>query len=488
MAVGHRVVDLLLHMRLAVLGVFVLACGDVSGGPQPLDLSALQDPAACQSCHPDHFREWSGSMHAYAAQDPVFLAMNARGQRETHGALGTFCVNCHAPVAVREGLTTDGLNLASLPAAKKGVTCYFCHSAAAINGTHDNPLVLTNDGSLFGPFANPAPGAPHRSSRSPHFDDTSPASAAMCGACHDIVTPAGAPLERTFSEWQGTLFSVPPNGLSCQACHMAGRDGPASTVSSVSRRLHSHTFAGLDLAIDQAFPERAAQEAHVQELLDTTLQSSLCLDTASRTFQVVLENVGAGHGFPSGSSADRRAWVEVAARVGDTTIFSTGQQRGTELVAGNDPDLWLMRDCLFDGAGAEKHMFWEAAAISTSELPGSVVMTLSDPSSFSRTHLARTFPAAGPLPALPDAIELKVHVQPVGDDVIADLVASGDLAAGAVPSTRRFEIAGAALTWTKAEATRIFDATSGSERLCVTTGKVPPQFAAGRTLARCVAP
>ena len=31
----------------------------------------------------------------------VFLAMNERGQRETGGQLGPFCVNCHAPLAVR---------------------------------------------------------------------------------------------------------------------------------------------------------------------------------------------------------------------------------------------------------------------------------------------------------------------------------------------------------------------------------------------------
>ena len=54
-------------------------------------------------------------MHAYAADDPVFVAMNQRGQRETAGALGDFCVKCHAPVAVHDGLTTDGLNLATLP-------------------------------------------------------------------------------------------------------------------------------------------------------------------------------------------------------------------------------------------------------------------------------------------------------------------------------------------------------------------------------------
>ena len=39
----------------------------------------MLDPATCQSCHPTHVRDWSGSMHAYASDDPVFVAMNARG-------------------------------------------------------------------------------------------------------------------------------------------------------------------------------------------------------------------------------------------------------------------------------------------------------------------------------------------------------------------------------------------------------------------------
>ena len=30
----------------------------------------------CQSCHPQHYLEWSSSMHAYAFKDPVFFAMN----------------------------------------------------------------------------------------------------------------------------------------------------------------------------------------------------------------------------------------------------------------------------------------------------------------------------------------------------------------------------------------------------------------------------
>jgi len=467
--------------------VFSAGCADEVRSVRALDPEALTDPAACQQCHPDQYAQWSGSMHAYAAEDPVFRAMNARGQRETQGALGSFCVNCHAPVAVREGLTRDGLNLDSVPASKRGVTCYFCHSVSEVQGTHDNPLVLSGDATLFGPFDRPSPLTPHRAARSPLFDETNPSSAAMCGACHDIVTPLGAHLERTYAEWQGTLFAIPPKGLSCQSCHMPGKDGVASTVSTTPRRVHDHGFPALDVALTPGFPGVDAQRAAIQNLLDSSLQSSLCYDTGTRRFQVVLENVGAGHGFPSGSAVDRRVWVELSAQSNGATIFSTGRARGTALVEGTDPDLWLLRDCLFDVQGRERHMFWEAATVTTNQLPGSVVMTVNDPSSFSRTHVARTFPASGALPVAPDRIDLVVHVQPVGDDVVADLVASGDLAADA-PRAPIFDVAGAALTWTSAEATRVLDPSSGSERLCVTTGRLPLQVANGASFATCTSP
>jgi hypothetical protein len=30
----------------------------------------------------------------------------------------------------------------------------------------------------------------------------------VCGSCHDVMTPAGVFLERTFDEWQDTLFAT----------------------------------------------------------------------------------------------------------------------------------------------------------------------------------------------------------------------------------------------------------------------------------------
>src|SRR5688572_14203510 len=126
--------------------LLLTACADEPAAkrsyPQP---SELYDSKACARCHPTHYDEWSASMHAYAAEDPVFLAMNQRGQEETDYTLGTFCVNCHAPLAVRLGLTTDGTNLPSLPPEVRGVTCYFCHNVESVEGTHNNPLSLSDD-------------------------------------------------------------------------------------------------------------------------------------------------------------------------------------------------------------------------------------------------------------------------------------------------------------------------------------------------------
>ena len=125
-------------MKAIVLATFLLAaCG---GEPDYLPTEELMKPEACMECHPKHFAEWKSSMHAYASDDPVFIAMNKRGQRETNGQLGLFCVNCHAPMARRLNLTTDGLNLADVPQWAKGVTCFFCHSVDSVTGEHNNPL------------------------------------------------------------------------------------------------------------------------------------------------------------------------------------------------------------------------------------------------------------------------------------------------------------------------------------------------------------
>ncbi|MCH8872743.1 hypothetical protein IH824_08235, partial [candidate division KSB1 bacterium] len=54
----------------------------------------------CRTCHPDHYREWSVSAHAYAQMSPVFNAMHGTILKQTNGTNGDFCIRCHIPVGM----------------------------------------------------------------------------------------------------------------------------------------------------------------------------------------------------------------------------------------------------------------------------------------------------------------------------------------------------------------------------------------------------
>ena len=65
--------------------------------------STFPSAATCRKCHPDHYREWSVSAHAYAQLSPVFNAMAATTTKLTSGANGDFCIGCHTQVGMNMG-------------------------------------------------------------------------------------------------------------------------------------------------------------------------------------------------------------------------------------------------------------------------------------------------------------------------------------------------------------------------------------------------
>jgi hypothetical protein len=404
---------------------FAAACGSSA----KLDREALLNPDNCQSCHPEHYNEWSGSMHAYAGNDPIFLAMNRRGQRETGGALGDFCIKCHAPMALQEGLTTDGLNLETVPQHLKGVTCYFCHNVVAVQGTHNNPLVLANDDVMRGSISDVAETVGHKAEYSALFNRGLSESSGLCGSCHDVVTPNGFHLERGFKEWKESLFSHETQAelQTCGRCHMPGRDGLAAQVAgAVPRRIHSHAMPGVDLAVID-WPQKEAQRALVQADLDSTLISQLCITRVQGGIEirVDLENFGAGHNFPSSATHNRRAWVEVRATQGGRTIFETGVvSEGTPVVdvEAQDPQFWRMGEYAWDADGETAHMFWEIVTSSSSALPAPTALGPWDPD-YIDPHVVRTYRVN----SVADRVEMKVHIRPMGLDIVDDLIASGDL-------------------------------------------------------------
>ena len=442
---------------VVILGLGAGACG----APDYLSIDKLMDPDECMSCHPDHYEQWAGSMHAYAADDPVFLAMNRRGQEETQGELGDFCVKCHAPVAVHTGATTDGLNLAGLPQHLKGVTCYACHAVAAVEGTHNNPLVLRDDGLMRGGISNPVANEGHKAAYSPLHDRDDIASSDLCGSCHDIVTPAGVHLERTFKEWQDSIFArngVPSANLSCSKCHMIGdRPGVVADYDGVPlRRPKDHAFPGVDVAMTP-WPGKDAQLAGIERDLFGAVNPKLCPDAQAGPlrFTYTLDNVNAGHMLPSGAAQDRRGWVEFTAfDAQDAIIFQSGivaaDQAVADVVTAGDMALWQLGDVGRDEAGQVAHMFWNIRTVDSDLLPPAVTNDRNDPA-FNHS-VSRSYPSAtGAFPVLPARVTARVHLRPLDFDVIDDLIASGHLDASIRAEIVTFTLTGTELEWRAAE-------------------------------------
>jgi hypothetical protein len=395
----------------------------------------LLDPQTCSACHQTHYADWSSSMHAYASDDPVFVAMNQRGQRETHGQLGDFCVKCHAPMALRDGQTTDGLNLASLPQKYKGVTCFFCHSLAAVEGTHNATLIPSSDLAMRGEYSNPVLSMAHAAMYSSLHDRDNLDSSKMCGACHDIVvTQTNTPIERTFCEWSHSAFNAPvvQGGQTCVQCHMVESIGAiAQTSNAPIRNYHSHDFPGVDVALGPSLGDVQVARASVERFLASSLQGALCV-TQVGGVRAIVDPVFLGHDWPSGAAQDRRAWAEVIAYSGGKVIYQSGVVLdGAPVVdVQNDPDLWLLRDQMFDVQGNPVDMFWQAASTMGNEIPALATFDRLDPR-FYQTHVEQFYPRSGTmptaLPQMPDRVTFRMRLQPIGLDVLHNLVDSGDL-------------------------------------------------------------
>ncbi len=434
---------------LALSVVFFTSCTTSDQDSQNLlTREQLLDPQTCQSCHPSHYKEWSGSMHAYAADDPVFLAMNRRGQEETDGELGDFCVQCHAPMALREGATFDGLNLPDVPQSLKGVTCYFCHSVDGVQGTHNNPLTLADDEVLRGAVTNGVDNGAHKQAYSSLHDRQSQDSSTLCGTCHDIVMPSGLVLETTYIEWQRSFFSRPQNegGLSCGNCHMPSfRDRIAEFATAPVRQRHDHSMPGVDSALID-WPEIAAQKQAISRELEPSLLAKLCYNPSNGgSIEVTLENIGGGHSLPSGAAIDRRMWVELTATLGDRVLFQTGKiadDTPVQSIAKTDDLLWQIRDHARGVNGDEAHMFWDIDQVDRGTLPPLVT---NDPS---RPDFVHSETREFPLSQRPDAMEMVVHIRPIGLDILDDLIESGHLAPSLRAKMQTIDIESTRLTWT----------------------------------------
>ena len=443
-------------ITLCWLAVLAAGCGD-DRSARPVE--ELMKPETCMECHPKHFREWSGSMHAYAADDPVFQALNRKGQEETGGQLGSFCVQCHAPMAVELGLTSDGLNLDQVPQWAKGVTCYFCHNAVEVAGQHNNPIRLAMDQTMRGGLRDPVDSPAHFTAYSDLIDADSRTSSPMCGSCHDIVTPGGVHLERTFAEWKTTIFGQddPRTHLSCGQCHMVATTDVIAEVPGLQVPLRpfgrrEHTFAGMDVALTP-WPERDAQQVAIdRDLKAAVAPLELCVTPVNGgEIQYRIDNSGVGHMFPSGATADRRVWIEIVAYGdNDVVLFSSGVIPANDPYLDpeelNDPNLYRIGTDTRDAAGSHTELFWKIATI---DHPGTlltpqVTVDRNDPRFFH--SVLRTYPIPGLLPQV-RRVTARVLARPVPMRLLAELQASGHLASDLRPMVPTHVLGGSVREW-----------------------------------------
>ncbi|GIV51730.1 MAG: hypothetical protein KatS3mg038_2251 [Candidatus Kapaibacterium sp.] len=319
-------------MRIAAvpiaLALLLLSCREPSSpvSAPTVDSAAIWQqvfipPERCQPCHPDHYREWSISMHAYSVVDPMFHAMNEQGQQRTGGRLGQFCIACHSPAATLLGEAPTGILRGELsPHSRGGVTCVTCHAATVQVPGHGIERFRL-DGVMSGSIIDPVPNDFHGSVYDRRFEQSD-----VCAGCHDVVNPRGFRVEQTFTEWKNSTY--PGRNLTCQACHMKWNYEPAAVGGPIRKR-HSHIMEGISVALTD-FPGRDTLLPLIQYALEYALNVQWNIpQRASRSqalpISIRIFNQTVGHSIPSGTIFERQLWVEfvVTTERGDT-LYASG--------------------------------------------------------------------------------------------------------------------------------------------------------------------
>ncbi len=347
---------------------------------QSFTVSDFEPATECQSCHPTHYKEWTGSMHAYAFTDPVWFKQHSKEQahfKSKGKELGQFCIMCHSPIGFltseidnpsefdisqKEGLSQQ---------AREGVSCSFCHSTTHLSPStnvdfsdemNEGIQFFLNPGEIqYGSIKDPLPNNFHESEFHPDYDKSE-----YCRGCHNL-TISGKEAEMTFKEWSQTSFEA--MGVECQSCHMENYSGYAVDKklfpnAPYRKNLHRHNFIGLDHALTP-FPEEEAQLASINSLLKSaaeinfsTIFPDYLLPGQKFNLGVIVTNKS-GHNLPTGTTFSRQIWLEINILSDSDTIYKSGHldpngdlydfyidPEGKE-----DPDLTIFRTVLYDVIG-----------------------------------------------------------------------------------------------------------------------------------------
>ncbi len=217
------------------LGVWFLVAVFAPEGATEAANVTFTSSRQCQECHPKAYSEWDGSQHWMSWNNPATRFLSNDFSNKD-------CIDCHSPRPV----FVTGIGERVLPRETRrneGVDCLACHQLA--------------DGGMAGTLSDP------RAACRPteRIELTRPD---FCSGCHNQ--------HKTVDQWRASKW--PAEEKDCLSCHMPYRNGDPNQG-------RDHTFPGAhDLSmLKRAVVMRAGREAG--------------------TAWVEVENVGAGHAFPT---------------------------------------------------------------------------------------------------------------------------------------------------------------------------------------------
>ena len=439
-----------------------------------LNCALCHDEVPAEGANLNFVTDWSGTIMAHAAHDPLWqakVASEAARSPALAPAIEEKCASCHTPMAYTENIfanrgtpllaSSGGVLAEDHPlhnAAMQGVSCTLCHQSQ--NADLDDPASRSGgytiaedqmtDRVLFGPIESPLTRPMERRVgftpvHGPHMQGS-----ALCATCHNLKTtvldPAtGRPVEperkfpeqQVYTEWEHSAFREGgPDERSCQQCHLPARAGDnpvtnrprsAGTHPEVSR----HAFVGGNtymLALLRANREEMGLTASEAALTDALKRTELQLqeytaelsiedvDDANRlAFDVTVTN-RTGHKLPT-SFPSRRLWlhVRILGDAGDL-LWESGAPRADGRITGSNSD---------DNMGTgnyEPHRdriteegqvaIWETVM---ETYKGNVTQTLLHAAAYAKDN---RIPPRGMVPSAPgDWSNLPAEIRPAGEAV-----------------------------------------------------------------------
>lgn len=242
------------------LGAWFLVAVFGSEGNEAEAARSFTSSQQCKGCHAQAWEEWSGSQHSMSWTNPAVRALSNDFANQD-------CIDCHAP---RPVLVT-GISERVLPRTSRrseGVDCIACHML---------PAEADGGSRVAGTLSDP------RAACRPveTLDLQRPT---YCAGCHNQ--------HKTVDQWSESDW--PNQGEDCLSCHMPHRNGDPNQG-------RDHTFLGGN---DLAMLQRAVE---------------LRGERTGKKWVVELENVGAGHAFPTDerSRAADLFWRPLGGAAGD---------------------------------------------------------------------------------------------------------------------------------------------------------------------------